>query len=104
MFAMRNKMTNIPANYNRNMEQEKCVCDKLEDMSHIYECKILNSDEVCTKYENIYSDNIENIQKVYKRFKINMNKREIYKNQKRNHETYIIGPSLSVPCIVSGNG
>ena len=37
-------------------------------------------EKISKKYENIYKDNIENIKKVYERFKMNMEKREIIQN------------------------
>ena len=82
--------------------------DKPENMSHIYECEKLNSERITTKYENIYKDKIEKIRKVYERFEIYIQKRELIQNQMRkteySQETCVIGPSFSVPCIVSGNG
>ena len=44
-------MTNIPANFPKNRELSKCVCGQPENMTHIYECKILNSDEQKTQYK-----------------------------------------------------
>ena len=55
------------------------------------------------KYENIYGDDIENITKVYERFRKNMEIRDNLLKEKF-HETYNIGPLFSVHCIVNGNG
>ena len=105
IFEIRNKMTKISASFNREKELSKCVCGQHENMEHIYECKTLSSSELITKYENIYSDNIANMKKVYVRFKSNMEKREILRNQKKEdpHVTSF-GPLLSVPCIANSNG
>ena len=98
-------MTNIPAIFLRNRELSKCVCGQPENMTHIYNCKTLNSDELQTKYEKIYSDNVEDIEKVYKRLKRNMQEREILQKQKQeeSHVTFF-GPLFSVPSIVNGIG
>ena len=103
VFAMRTKMTNIPSNLKATKELNKCICDQPENMSHIYACEKLNSEKITTKYENIYGDNIENIKKVYERFRRNMKTRETLLKEK-SHETFNIGPLFSVPCIVNSNG
>ena len=84
-------------------ENTACIFDQPENMSHIYSCKILNSEKIVTKYENIYGEDIENITKVYERFRKNMEIRDNLQKEKF-HETYNIGPLFSVPCIVNGNG
>ena len=103
VFVMRTKMTKIPSNFKTTKELIKCICDQPENMSHIYSCKILNSEKIVTKYENIYGEDIENITKVYERFRKNMEIRDNLQKEKF-HETYNIGPLFSVPCIVNGNG
>ena len=40
MFALRNRMTQIPYNYGK--KEEKCVCGTVETMQHIYSCESLN--------------------------------------------------------------
>ena len=50
--------------------------DNVENMKHIYSCKLLKSDEPETEYENIYLNNIDKIVDVQKRFDENMKKRE----------------------------
>ena len=108
VFAMRTRMTNIPENFKTSNKLSKCVCDQPENMSHIYECKTLNRDEITTKYENIFKDDIEKIRKIYERFRTNMKNREVLQKQsmksENSHETYVIGPLFSVPSIVNGNG
>ena len=104
IFAMRNRMTNIPANFRSNMGTRKCVCGQNEQMTHIYECKYLNNKKITMNYENIYKDNVENMKIVFKRFRKNMEKRE--KNQIKkleSHET-LTGPLFSVQCIVDSIG
>ena len=88
IFAMRTKMTNIPSNFKTTKEIIKCICDLPESMSHIYACGKLNSEKMIAEYENIYGDNIENIKKVYERFRENMEKRDILMKEK-SHETFL---------------
>ena len=53
IFAMRNRMTNIPANFSSMKETMKCVCGLTEQMAHIYECIYLNKEKITMKYENV---------------------------------------------------
>ena len=85
IFAMRNMMINIPANFSSSKIHFKCVCGEKEDMNHIYECKMLNRDEPLTEYSSIYTNNIDLIKVVHKRFEQNIEKREqiMEKNEKK---------------------
>ena len=65
VFEMRNKMTRIPANFSSRTTKNICFCGNDESMEHIYTCKILDCDIPSTKYENIYTDNVKLIYKVY---------------------------------------
>jgi len=85
IFAIRNRMTNIPENFKTKMEVNKCVCGQTEQMAHIYECINLNNKKVTMKYENIYTDNVENLKIVFKRFR----KKHGRKRKKSNQETKI---------------
>ena len=102
IFAIRNRMINIPVNYSSNKEIHKCECGQIEEMSHIYECKNLNSEKSNLKYEYIYTDNIEHIKKVYRRFTTNMQVRGNNLNNRKNNETshVTIGPLFPVQCNV----
>ena len=104
IFSMRNRMTNIPANFRSNKETNKCVCGQDEQMAHIYECKYLNKENITINYENIFEDNVEKMKMILQRFKQNMEKRENIQNLKlKSHETS--GPLFSVQCsIVNGIG
>jgi hypothetical protein len=83
IFEARNKMTRIPANFFSRKTMVKCICSEQEDMSHVYLCKVLNSEKPVTQYEDIYSNNIENIKEVYQRFEKNINERERIMRKKR---------------------
>ena len=63
LFAVRNRMVDIPANFpqkNKNENRETCICGQVEDMVHIYSCTKLNkSEEInCEEFANIYSGNL----------------------------------------------
>jgi hypothetical protein len=45
IFAIRNKMANIPANYSSSKIEHKCKCGMREDMEHVYTCVMLNSEK-----------------------------------------------------------
>jgi hypothetical protein len=59
------------------------VCGITEDMKHIYICEILNEgDKQSEQYENIFNGNITQQIKVFRKFELNMKKREVIKNNK----------------------
>ena len=73
IFEMRNKMTNIPANFPRTTKFEnKCICEHNENMEHIFYCTKLNNTEIRVKYENVYQENINKMKTILHRFKKNM--------------------------------
>ena len=41
LFAVKNRMINIPFNFSSKCEYE-CKCGRKEDMNHIYECELYN--------------------------------------------------------------
>ena len=116
IFQIRNRMTNIPANFSSDKEKFKCVCGQPENMVHVYTCEKLNSEKVNRTYENIYLNDVKDIEEIYRRFKNNMNKREIILEQKleetknsekQNEPPNVIfprDPLFPVPCIDNGNG
>ena len=78
MFAVRNRMTNIPANFPNLLESDKCLCGEKEDMKHIYYCKMLNENQqkIYQPFENIFRGEIRQQIDVYKMFEVNLEKRE----------------------------
>ena len=81
IFAMRNKMVKIPANYSAREVKHKCIiCNNEENMEHEYTCKLLNSEEPLTEYNQIYKDNMDLIIDAYRRFVDNMDKKNWVKN------------------------
>ena len=45
MFAIKNRMVDIPANFPQGRTAKLCFCGENEDMRHIYNCEILNQKE-----------------------------------------------------------
>ena len=66
MFAVRNKMTNIPPNFQKSRTEIECSCGEIETMEHIYECESYNIDKSKISYEKIYSGNINEQMEVLK--------------------------------------
>ena len=76
IFAIRNRMVNIPFNYSSNCEY-KCECGEREDMNHIYQCELYNEkDSPIMPYEQIFNGNMKQQIYVYKKFKQNLERRE----------------------------
>ena len=75
MFALKNAMINIPANFTSKNET-KCGCGKLEDMEHIFECEQLNSKTPEISFRKIFEGNLKQQIEVYKQFAHNMKNRE----------------------------
>ena len=75
MFAVRNKMIDIPANFSSNIES-KCQCGKKEDMQHIYECQKYNEKkQPSIQYEKIFHGNLTEQVLVYEKISENLEKR-----------------------------
>ena len=74
MFAVKNAMINIPANFTSKNET-KCECGKLEDMQHIYECEQFNNKTPEISFRKIFEGNLKQQIEVYKRFAHNMKNR-----------------------------
>ena len=75
MFAVKNAMINIPANFTSKNET-KCECGKLEDMQHIYECEQLNNKTPEISFRKIFVGNLRQQIEVFKQFAHNMKNRE----------------------------
>ena len=80
---MRTRMTKIPNNFLNGAEKVKCFCGEEEEMSHVYECNILNSNEIMKiEYEEIYRNNPIKQKEILKRFERNLEKRQNIQNNK----------------------
>ena len=76
MFAIKNRMIEIPSNFQKSSLKRYCFCGKKEDMLHIYNCEMFNSDQPNLKYEKIFDGEIFEQIQVYRRFETNLKKRE----------------------------
>ena len=77
IFAIRNRMIPIEANFpNKNQKKgERCEkCGEIEDMSHVYTCDTCQGNKM--EYENIFGENTKMIRKVYEIFKTNYENKE----------------------------
>ena len=99
LFAVKNRMTDISANFPSGREIDKCLCNGEENNEHIYTCKLLNKEQIEISYKELYNGSIENQIMVYKRFRKNMDERENMKNENyiKNlpHVTPVLGPQSS---------
>ena len=77
IFALRNKMNTLPANFCRRKEnKEKCVCGENEENEHIYNCRLLYDEEAEESYEKIYNGTTRSQEKVLRRFENNLKKKQ----------------------------
>ena len=83
MFAVKNRMIDIPANFPKTNKDKKCFCGKIEDMVHIYNCEVLNSKPTNLQYQAIFTGNITQQIEVFKRFEQNLGKRETINNENK---------------------
>ena len=75
MFAVKNRMVDLPVNFPAKNIEVKCICGSKETMSHIYSCKSLNKTKEMIKYEQIYEGNITEQIEIFKRFQQNLETR-----------------------------
>ena len=76
IFAIRNRMIDIEFNFPKNkISKTLCCCGEVENMKHIYSCKILNQESIKTSFEEIFNDDVRKQKNIYERFKNNFDKR-----------------------------
>ena len=77
LFAVRNRMIQIPYNFPKTSEKHKCLCSETEDMAHIYNCDLYtNKQQENISYDKIYNGNLQQQLKVFIIFKQNLEQRE----------------------------
>ena len=77
MFAVKNRMINIPANFPKPKMEYKCYCGEKEDMKHIYNCEINNDGkQPSLEYEKIYTGKLTEQIDVFRKFENNCERRE----------------------------
>ena len=91
MFAVKTSMVNIAANFTSKSET-KCECGQLENMKHIYECKMYNKENPEIEFNKIYNGNLNEQKMVFNKFKQNMQKRE--KMKEISHPSDQFNPML----------
>ena len=102
IFAIRNKMLNIPSNFvSRKKNESKCICNEQETMRHIYECELLNEEKADEKFEHIYEENILKQKKILKRMEYNLDEKK--RLVMENHVIPSGDPPFSV-IMEDGNG
>ena len=78
LFAVKNRMIDIPYNFPRSEKRTLCVCGEKEDMQHIYNCELLNKEkQEKLPYDRIYNGNLKQQIEIFKIFKQNLEHREI---------------------------
>ena len=82
IFSIRNRMIEIPANFQSRTNIEICRCGKNEDMEHLYICEYLSEDIENDKpiFEKIFENSIIEQKKVNKLF-LNRYQRRMKRNQ-----------------------
>jgi hypothetical protein len=78
IFSIRNKIILIPANFSSHKIEYKCECGEKENMRHIYVCTYWNTTNERDDYDWKFTDNVKQLIKVYNRFSVNMEKRDIF--------------------------
>ena len=99
IFSMKNRMTNIPANYPKPNQEYTCYCGKKEDMIHVYNCEILNNGrKPKLEYEKLYKGTIIQQIEVFRKFETNLKIREEIKTSNflpcDLNEIHCIPPSI----------
>ena len=87
IFAIRNRMVVIPANFKTD-KSENCACGALENMMHIYTCKLWNKERnIEIEYEEIFQNDISKQLEISKIFFQNLEERE--KEKVKNEQTKV---------------
>ena len=85
LFSIRNRMIDIPSNFQKSDEKSLCFCGEQENMKHVFDCEILNEGKpISENYENVFNGNIGTQIRIFRQFEENLKKREIIINQKSN--------------------
>ena len=93
MFAVRNRMVNIPSNFGN---KSKCECGENEDTSHIYECETLSENRKHRiEFVKIFNGSLQEKVEVFNKFSENM----ITRNKKLK-QRLPMGQSDPLSCTV----
>ena len=112
IFEVRNRKKPIPNDRSSSKEiVSKCVCGQSENMEHIYRSMVWNIESEKTPYKEIYSENINEIKKIYKHFRVSLENRNEFlsknermeKDEKSPHVILVCDPLSSVIEFGYGN-
>ena len=98
IFAIRNRMVELPVNFQHSQTIETCSCGNIETMEHIYSCDKWNkNNREKISYEIIYSNDISKQLEISKIFFNNLEHRnnEIRKTKIETHEIQLCDPPSS---------
>ena len=84
MFSVRNRMIKIESNFPKPNLKNYCYCGKEENMTHIYNCELLNKKKPNIPYERLFFGNITHQIEVFERFYENFEKWEELKSEREN--------------------
>ena len=84
MFSVRNRMINIESNFKNGKQTPKCVCQREENMEHIWNCQLLKSKgENNGNFEQLFKGNLREQIETFEQF---IEKVERYKLLKKENE------------------
>ena len=95
IFEIRNGMLPITANFPIKGEEKLC-CNSIEDTKHIYTCKYWSDKSEKPNFEKIYTDNMNDLTKVYKHYMINLTKKEKFEFEQEKAEKELRSPHVIV--------
>ena len=85
MFSVLNRMVKTSYNFPQNQNIENC-CGQVRDMEHIYNFKLLNTEEAIIPYRYLFSGNLGQQVSVYKRFRYNFEESEKLKRETKKDD------------------
>ena len=95
IFEIRNGMLPITANFPIKGEEKLC-CGTIEDTKHIYTCKYWSDKSEKPNFEKIYTDNMNDLTKVYKHYMINLTKKDKFEVEQEKAEKELRSPHAIV--------
>ena len=82
LFNLRNRMLKLEGILIENQEKY-CVCNKRQDIIHLYYCKQINSSNPKIEYNLIYNGSIEDQLYILRRMQDNINNEQTLMNEKK---------------------
>ena len=89
MFSVRNRMINIESNFKNRKQTPKCLCQKEENMEHIWNCQLFKvKGENNGKFEQIFKGNLKEQIEIFEQFIEKFERYNSMKNEKKKINTY----------------